>query len=112
MTQTTSTPTSAPKRVYAAIRNGELRAIRLSRRMIRIRQSDFENWLSTLETTQSSAPAAQRRELLDPETIAFLSELAAAAPALSEEQKDTIRAAFRAPPKMPRPVPRPKRAGR
>jgi excisionase family DNA binding protein len=63
------------------------------------------------------APAAERAKLLSPEDIAFLSELAAAAPTLSEEQRDVIRAAFRdggAPPPparepLPRPVPRPKR---
>jgi hypothetical protein len=41
------------------------------------------------------APASERPKLLSPEDIAFLSEIASAAPALTEAQRDQIRAAFR-----------------
>lgn len=45
--------------------------------------------------TREPKPAQERAKLLDADTISFLSELASAAPALTEEQRDTIRAAFR-----------------
>jgi excisionase family DNA binding protein len=40
-------------------------------------------------------PAQQRAAVLGADTVEFLHELAAAAPPLSDAQKDTIRAAFR-----------------
>jgi len=103
------------KLIYEKIANGELRAIRLGPRTIRVRQSDLDAYMAARETIPEQTPASRRRELLDPDTIAFLSELAEHASALTEEQKDAVRAAFRdggTPPpfKMPRPVPRPKRA--
>jgi excisionase family DNA binding protein len=85
------------------IRRGDIPGVKVGR-SLRVRRSDFDDYLDRRRTTP-----AQRRELLGEETVAFLSELAEHAPALTEAQKDTIRAAFRAPPKMPRPVPRPKR---
>jgi hypothetical protein len=46
-------------------------------------------------TTDEPTPGERRAELLGDETIAFLRELAANAPPLTEEQRDVIRAAFR-----------------
>lgn len=54
-------------------------------------------WETDIEAAFSApSPAQARRDLLGPDVIAFLSELAALAPTpLTEERKDRIRAAFR-----------------
>lgn len=75
--------------VYAAIRSGELPAIQLGPKSIRIRQVDLDTYEAAHRMPTPRAPK------LDPETVAFLSELAEKAPALSERQKDAVRAAFR-----------------
>jgi hypothetical protein len=46
-------------------------------------------------TNADQTPAQKRAELVDDETRACLRELAAAAPPLTEEQRDVIRAAFK-----------------
>ena len=84
---------SSPQSVYNLIADKSLPAIQLGPRRTRIRRSDLDDYLSG-----RTAPVARRGKLLDAETIAFLSELADAAPTLTEEQKDTIRAAFRGQP--------------
>lgn len=81
---------SSKKFVYNAIERGELPAIRYGTRFLRIERAALDGFKAAHQTTSD-----QERARLDPDTVAFLSELAAAAPALSEEQRDTIRAAFR-----------------
>lgn len=69
--------------VYRMIARGELKATKVLGRW-RIRRSDAEALL----------PAPAVRDL-DDETLDFIHELVRTAPALSEAQRDTIRAAFR-----------------
>jgi excisionase family DNA binding protein len=97
------------KFVYNLIERGELAAIKYGQRFIRIPPASLDTFRSA---HTSPTPAQQRAELLGEGTVQAVAESAAAAPPLSEEQKDTIRAAFRAPPKMRHPAPRPKGAGR
>ena len=78
---------STTKFIYNLIERRELAVIKYRQRFIRIPRASLDAW-KTAHTT----PA---RTLLDDETRAHLAELAAAAPSLSEQQKDTIRAAFR-----------------
>jgi predicted DNA-binding transcriptional regulator AlpA len=80
--------------VYRLHKSGELPGFKI-RNQLRFWPDDVE---AALTGKPQTTPAQQRAKLLDPDTIAFLSELAAAAPTLSEEQRDTIRAAFRAAP--------------
>jgi excisionase family DNA binding protein len=72
--------------IYNMIDRGDLPAIRYGTRFLRITRAALDTFKATHHTK------------LDADTIAFLSELAAAAPALTEKQKDTIRAAFRGQP--------------
>ena len=82
------------KTVYAMIRGGKLPAIRLAPQSIRVRQVD----LDTYEATHMTSPAQKRAKLLGLDAIAFADELASAAASFTEEQKDIVRAAFRAGP--------------
>lgn len=104
-----------PKTVYGMIRDGTLPAIRLGPKTIRISQAALDDF----EAAHTTTPAQARRDLLGADAIAFAHELASAAASLTEEQKDIVRAAVRAPLQPPapdpgplrgtRPVPRPKR---
>ena len=107
---------STTKFVYNLIERRELTVIKYGQRFIRITRAALDAFKDAHTT-----PAAKRATLLDDETRAHLAELASAATALTEEQKDTIRAAFKdgggrdsaqraVTPKLPRPVPRPKRS--
>ena len=72
------------------LRDGLLPGIKLPSGRRRVRREDVEALLARPAST-----AQQRAELLDADTIAWLEELAAEAPPLTSEQRDTIRAAFR-----------------
>lgn len=79
-----------PKSILNMAARNELPHVRVSARRIRFRRSDIDAYLDRQRTS-----ARRERPKLDADTIAFLAELAAAASALTEEQKDVIRSAFR-----------------
>jgi excisionase family DNA binding protein len=77
--------------VYDLIKSGELPAFRLGSRSLRIRRSDAEAYMSS---SSDLTPAERIAQILDRDTIDFLSRLAEEAPPLSDEQRAAIRAAF------------------
>ena len=81
--------------MYTLVERGELTAIKYGQRFIRISPAALTEFRAA-HTTPS--PAQQRAELLGDETVQAIAESASAAPPLSEEQRDTIRSAFRAVP--------------
>ena len=85
--------------IYRLVKNGTLTFFKIGNQL-RFWPEDVEAALLN-QPLKPPTPAQQRAKLLGPDTIAFLSELAAAAPALTEEQKDQIRAAFRGGPHAP-----------
>ena len=74
------------------LRTGEIPGIKLPGGRWRVRRDVIEAILAG-QTGQPS-PAAQRAALLGNDTIEALHALAAAAPALTDAQRDQIRAAF------------------
>jgi excisionase family DNA binding protein len=74
------------------INRGDLEAIRYGRRFTRIPRAALDAFKAAHSTI---TPAQQRAKLLGEETVQAIAESAAAAPALSESQQDTIRAAFK-----------------
>lgn len=89
----------ADKTVRNLIERGELTAIKYGQRFVRVEQSALDDFKARHRTPL----AAERAEILGPETVAAIAESAAAAPPLTEDQQDTIRSAFRAP-APPKPV--------
>jgi excisionase family DNA binding protein len=75
------------KSVQVKIRSGDLPAVRLGQKSIRIRLEDIEAYEAAHMYT---APD------LDPADLAWIQELVENAPPLTEEQKAVIRSAFRA----------------
>lgn len=83
---------SSERFVTERIKCGDLEAIRYGKRFTRIPRAALDAFKAAHSTV---TPAQQRAEVLGEETVQAIAEKAAAAPALSEEQRDTIRAAFR-----------------
>ena len=97
------------KNVRNLIDRGDLAAIRYGTRFVRIPRAALDAFRTAHSTI---TPAQQRAALLGEETVRAAAESADAAPPFSEEQRGTVRAAFRSAPTMRRPAPRPKGAGR
>jgi hypothetical protein len=79
--------------VYRLKKNGVLPFFKVSNQL-RFWPEDVEAALLN-QPVKEPTTAQRRAGLLSPEDIAFVSELAAVAPQLSEAKKDEIRAAFR-----------------
>lgn len=88
---------STTKFIYTLVERGELTAIKYGQRFIRIPRAALDEFRAAHTTL-----AQKRAEILGPETVQAVAESAAAAPPLSEDKADAVRAAFRAPPKLPR----------
>lgn len=84
--ETASELNCSEKTVRNLIKRRDLTAIHYGRRFTRVPRDALDAY-----------KAAHRRPALDPQTVEFLRELAAGAPPLTEEQRDVIRSAFRAP---------------
>jgi excisionase family DNA binding protein len=97
------------KNVRNLIDRGHLAAIRYGTRFVRIPRAALDEFRAAHSTI---TPAQHRAELLGEETVQAVAETAAEAPPLSEEQRDTVRAAFRAPPKIRRHAPPHPKGGR
>jgi excisionase family DNA binding protein len=79
--------------VHDRIRDGQLPAIKYGTRFIRIRRVDLDAFRARHTTT--TTPAQERANLLGEETVQAVAESAAAAGPFTEQQADTVRAAFR-----------------
>lgn len=82
---------TTPRFVYSLVERRELAAIKFGHRFLRIPRAALDAWKADHLTV---TPAQRRAALLDDETRAYLRELADRAGDLTEEQRDTIRAAF------------------
>ena len=79
---------STKRHVYRLIERRHLAAIKYGKQFIRVSRAELDAFKATYTIP------AQDTELLDADTRAFLRELAAAATALTAEQRATISAVF------------------